>query len=98
MNHLQEVVLKHDNGELILKPTHKALYRSLKETKLGNRLDVMLEEVGHMNYDVVFIILKNFNDNKLSVDELMDLNIPLGSIAEALGECIKLISDKRESK
>lgn len=101
MNHLQEYILTFNDYELVLKPTHRALYKSLEEAKLGKRMLVLLEELQNLNYDVIFIVLKHMCVKKYSIDELMEMNIPLALIAEKLGNAIiglLKINEKEESK
>lgn len=92
MKHLQEIEFEYNDKKFVLKPTHKALYKTLKDSGLGNRMDVLIDELGHMNIEVMYLMFMHFNKDKCTVDELMEISIPFDVLAAKLGECLALIT------
>lgn len=98
MNHLQEVEFNYGEHKFILRPTQKAIYRTLKDAGLNNRFNELIKELDQVNMDVIYILFKNLADSKLSVNELLDLNIPINKLMEPVAECIKLMLVSEEGK
>lgn len=98
MNHLQEVNFEYKDIKLTLKPTQRALYTTLREAKLGNRLNELIKELDNINFDVIYILFKNLLVEKKSLDELLDMNIPINVLVQPLAECLKMLTDSSEKK
>lgn len=92
MTHLQEIEVEVGDHKFVLKPTHKAIYKTLKAAKLGNRLEDLIQELGHMNLEVMYIMFKEFSGSDLSIEELMEISIPFDTLAAKLAECLGAVS------
>lgn len=96
MSHLQEVELHHGEEVFKLKPTHKALYKCLKNPALNGRLALLAVELEQMNIELMHEVLKHFSNDKRSVIELLELDISLTKLATAIGESLQLLMAERD--
>lgn len=94
MNHLQTVELKHGDLTFTLKPTHLALYKALKEAGLGSKLGSLIEELETMNLEVIYLLFKHLSKSDKSIEELMEISIPLNKLATAVGNSLKCLVEE----
>lgn len=83
-----EFKLKAGKETIVLKASIKALYSSMRELECDNKLTNLLNMIDAMDIVAIYTLFKHFSSSDKDVEELMDLDIKLKPLTEAIAKAL----------
>ncbi len=91
-------VIKIDGKEHAFKLTNGALYRTQKDLKKKGLMEI-IQALDGMDFEALFCLLKHgLKGCPLKLEELLEADVDLPSIVEIIGEELRNLMERKESK